>query len=71
MTFEEVKAHYGSVRAIAQALQLSSQAIYQWPEQIPLVNQVRLEQLTQGALKAEVPVYQPRTRKPKVVATEA
>lgn len=71
MTFTEVKAHYGSVRAIAEALQLSSQAVYQWPEQIPFVNQVRLEQLTQGVLKAELPVYQPRTRKAKTVATEA
>ena len=54
MTKSEAIAHFGSVRALADALGLRNvQAIYQWAEDgIPAGRQFQIQVLTKGKLKA-------------------
>lgn len=59
MTTGEVIRYYGSVIAVAQALGVSRQAVYQWGPRPPVQRQLELAVLTRGALVAD----QPRRRK--------
>lgn len=52
MTTEEAAAHYGGVRELALALNLSTAAVYAWGKYPPIGRQFQLEILTKGALKA-------------------
>ena len=45
--------HFGSVRALAEVLNVSPQAIYDWGEEVPELRAYQLEVLTNGALKAQ------------------
>lgn len=51
MTKQEAIEHFGSVSALAEALEISTHAISQWGE-IPELRQFQIEVLTGGALKA-------------------
>lgn len=51
MTKDEAITHFGGVVALADALGINRQAIYQWDE-VPDKQQLRLEKMTNGALKA-------------------
>lgn len=44
--------HFGSVAALAKALNISPEAIYQWREDVPLGRDFQLQVLTNGKLKA-------------------
>jgi len=44
--------HFGSIRALADALEITPQAVYQWGEHVPAGRDFQIEVLTQGALKA-------------------
>ena len=46
-------AHYGSLKALATALGVSSAAVCQWGEFPPDSKQLLIERITDGALKAE------------------
>ena len=52
MKKQTVIAHFGSVRAVAKALDISVQSIYEWPEEVPYGRQFELEIMTKGKLKA-------------------
>lgn len=56
---------YGSQRAIAHSLDISEQAVSQWPELIPKGAALELEKLTDGALKCDLSLYKSRQRKNK------
>lgn len=43
---------FGSVKALADALEVSPQAIYQWGEEVPDGRDFQIEVLTEGKLKA-------------------
>ena len=43
---------FGSVQALADALQISPQAVYQWGDEVPEGRAFQIEVLTGGALKA-------------------
>lgn len=52
MTTQEVIEHFGGVRELAQALGLTTAAIYAWGRHPPIGRQFELEIRTKGALKA-------------------
>lgn len=45
-------AHYGTKSALARALGITPQAVSQWPDIVPAVQAIKLEQLTRGELRA-------------------
>lgn len=47
----DVIQHFGSVGAVAQALQIKSAAVSQWPEIIPRLRAYEIERITNGKLK--------------------
>lgn len=53
---------YGTQRAIAVALDISDQAVSNWPEIIPEGAALKLEKLTNGALKYDASLY-PKVRR--------
>ena len=54
MDYAQIKTHYGSANKAALALGVSRQAVYRWRQTgVPLDKQFIIEQLTNGALKAE------------------
>lgn len=53
MTTKEAVDYYGSVRALAQALGVSTQLIYQWGERPPIGRQYELQVKSSGALLAD------------------
>lgn len=52
MTKQEAIDHYGGAQKLADALGISFQAVYAWPE-IPLGRQYQLQVMTGGKLQAE------------------
>ena len=52
MKKQEVIKHFGSVAALARALDISPSAIYMWTD-VPLARQYQIEVLTRGKLKSE------------------
>lgn len=54
MTKKDVIKWFGSEKAVADALGLWPQAVYQWPEnKVPKLRQFEIERLTGGGLKAD------------------
>lgn len=51
MKTKDVIDHYGGVRQAAQALGISTQAIYGWGEDVPPMRQPHIQVLTNGKLK--------------------
>ena len=52
MLTEDAVKHFGSVAALADALEISVQAIYKWGLQVPKGRAFELESKTGGVLKA-------------------
>lgn len=52
MTKTQAIKHYGSISALARALDVTYEAVRQWDEVIPELRQYQIERLTSGALKA-------------------
>lgn len=67
----DVKRHFGSLEAIAQAIGVSKAAISQWPEIVPQGAAYKLQVRTRGRLKVNPALYPRLTRPkaPKAVAT--
>lgn len=49
--------HYGSERKVADALGITRSAVNQWGAKIPPLSAMRLDQLTDGALKFDPDDY--------------
>jgi hypothetical protein len=61
MTYADLIKHFGSQGAAARALGLSQPSVCDWQEKgIPLPRQAQYEIITDGALKAELPVASER-----------
>ena len=56
MTKQEAVTHFGSVARLAEALGITTQAIYDWPEIVPQLRQFQLERITGGELTAKDPI---------------
>lgn len=52
MTKDEAIKHFDGAPALAKALGIERQAVYQWGK-VPMKQQLRLEKITGGALKAD------------------
>lgn len=52
-TADAIKA-FGSVRALADALEVTVQAVYAWGDEVPSPRDFQIEVLTEGRLKARV-----------------
>lgn len=48
---------FGGARQAAEALNVSSQAIYAWGEEVPKTRQAHVELASKGKLKRDKPVY--------------
>ena len=57
MLKSDVIAYYGGVRAVAEALKLSTQAVTAWKAVIPEVNAWRIFSLTKGVLQMNESLY--------------
>jgi hypothetical protein len=53
MRKSDVIEHFGSVKAAAKALGLTSQAVSMWPETVPKTRQWQIDVLTEGKLRAQ------------------
>lgn len=66
MNYDDVIAHWGTQAAAAEAIGVSQATICRWHTQlngrIPVLQQLWIETLTQGALRADDPLF---GRKPK------
>ena len=64
MEYTDLLSHYGSIAAIARAVNISRPSIHGWKARgIPPLRQVQIENLTEGKLKAAPDVYEkPSTR---------
>lgn len=58
MLKSDVIAYYGGVRAVAEALKLSTQAVTAWKTIIPEVNAWRIYSLTKGELTIDQALYE-------------
>jgi len=57
MLKSDVIAYYGGVRAVAEALKLSTQAVTAWKTIIPEVNAWRIFSITKGEMKIDQSLY--------------
>lgn len=64
MRKSEVIEYFGSVTAVAYALELTTQAVSMWPETVPRNRQWQIDVLTNGKLKAQ------RSKASKIKSTE-
>lgn len=54
MTFDDVKTHFRGAAKLAKALGMERQSVYRWKVVgIPLLRQLEIEHMTEGALKAD------------------
>jgi hypothetical protein len=55
MTYQDVVTHFKTPAEVARALRVSSAAVAQWRERVPLGRQYQIELLTGGKLRASQP----------------
>ena len=55
MKYRDLVKHFGSEADAARAINKNRQTVNRWKKAIPLDEQVRIEVLTGGALKAKLP----------------
>ena len=53
---KDVIAHFGTVAALADALDISPEAIYQWGARVPASREFQIQVLTKGKLEARPPL---------------
>ena len=51
MDKKKVIEYFGGVRSTAKAFNLTTQAVYAWPDPIPEANALKAEKLSKGKLK--------------------
>ena len=53
METKDAIAYYGSIRRLAEALGITTTAVYQWGPRVPELRAFQLERMTGGSLRAE------------------
>lgn len=66
MLKSDVKAHFGTLEAIAQAIGVSKSAVGQWPERVPQGSAYKLQFVTGGKLQVDPAMYPKLTKKKTV-----
>lgn len=51
MKTQDVIDHFGGIRQAAAAMEITTQAIYRWGEEVPAMRQPHIQILTKGKLK--------------------
>lgn len=60
MKTKQVIEHFGSVRAVADALDIKAvQSVYDWGDEPPIGRQYQIQVLTKGKLKVGIPSEKP------------
>ena len=49
--------YFGSVKDLAEALNISTQAIYKWPDRVPELQAMRIDRLTEQRLRFDPADY--------------
>lgn len=62
MLKRDVKRHFGSLEAIAQALGITKSAVSQWPERVPQGAAYKLQFITSGKLRVNPALYERKRR---------
>lgn len=57
MKTQSVIDYFGGVRETANALGLTSAAVYLWKDEVPKSRQAHVEAATKGKIKRDKPVY--------------
>ena len=57
MKTQAVIDYFGGVRQAAEALDISTQAIYSWGDDVPKPRQAHVELATKGKVKRDKPAY--------------
>lgn len=57
MKTQDVIDYFGGVRQTAEALGMTSAAVYLWKDEVPKTRQAHVEALTKGKIKRDKPVY--------------
>lgn len=57
MKTSDVIEFFGGVRQAAEALDMSTQAVYAWGEEVPKTRQAHVESASKGKIKRDKPVY--------------
>lgn len=57
MKTKDVVEFLGGVRKAAEALGISTQAIYNWGEEVPPMRQAHVQLVTRGKFKMDKPAY--------------
>ena len=53
MSTADAVSHFGSIKALAEALKIWPHNVYRWGERPPMLRQYQIERLTAGELKAD------------------
>lgn len=53
MKKQQVIDHFGSTRAVADALGITYQSVREWPEEVPEGRQFQIQVITDGALTVD------------------
>lgn len=57
MKAQDVFDHFGGIRPAAEALGMTTQALYQWGDEVPKTRQAHVELVTKGKVKRDKPAY--------------
>lgn len=60
MRTQDAVDHFGSQKAVAEALGIKQPSVAEWGEYPPDLRQIQLQAVTNGALKAEPECLQPK-----------
>lgn len=55
MKAQDVFDYFGSIRAAAEALGMTTQALYAWGDEVPRTRQSHVEAATKGRIKKDKP----------------
>lgn len=55
MKSQDVFDYFGSIRAAADALGMTTQALYAWGEEVPSTRQAHVQAATKGRIKKDKP----------------
>lgn len=59
MLKKDAIAHFGTQAELARALNIKSQSIESWGDEVPHLRQLQLEKITHGKLKADPEILAP------------
>lgn len=66
MKYRDLVKHFGSEADAARAIKRNRQTVNRWKKRIPLDEQIKIEVLTGGELRADLP---PSVRAPELAVT--